>query len=158
MLIVGGGAFGTSTAYHLALRGYESVQVMDRFPAPSHDAASTDLNKIIRADYPDAMYSKMGQEAMEVWRSSNSFLAGLFRRTGWLMAAHEVTLGWLQDACKTAQSLGFGDTRWLSNEQVKVQYPVFTGPMSGWINLWNSEAGWVCIFSFYFSTTLIFVV
>ncbi|KAL1869969.1 hypothetical protein VTK73DRAFT_2890 [Phialemonium thermophilum] len=143
ILIIGGGAFGTSTAYHLALRGYTHVRVLDRYDTPSHDAASTDLNKIVRADYPDPMYLKMGVEAMEIWKSPTSFLQGLFHQTGWLMAAHELTIGWLQKAYATAKSLGHGDTRWLSSEDVKRQWPVITGPMEGWKNVWNSEAGWV---------------
>ena len=46
VLIVGGGCFGLSTAYHLLKRGFADVTVIDRsatLPAP--DAASTDLNK-----------------------------------------------------------------------------------------------------------------
>ena len=46
VLIVGAGCFGISTAYHLLLRGFTDVTVVDRsetLPAP--DAASTDMNK-----------------------------------------------------------------------------------------------------------------
>ena len=46
VLIVGAGCFGISTAYHLLLRGFTDVTVLDRsetLPAP--DAASTDMNK-----------------------------------------------------------------------------------------------------------------
>lgn len=46
IVIVGAGCFGLSTAYHLLLRGYKRVTVLDRsdqLPAP--DAASRDLNK-----------------------------------------------------------------------------------------------------------------
>ena len=47
VLIVGGGCFGISTAYHLLKRGFKSVTVVDRsnvLPAP--DAASTDLSAL----------------------------------------------------------------------------------------------------------------
>jgi sarcosine oxidase/L-pipecolate oxidase len=42
VLIIGGGAFGTSTAYHLSARRYDKVTVLDRFAAPSKDAAATE--------------------------------------------------------------------------------------------------------------------
>lgn len=53
-LVVGAGVFGTSTALALVQAGHD-VTVLDRsvdgFVAP--DAASSDLNKIIRADYSE---------------------------------------------------------------------------------------------------------
>src|ERR1700710_1993053 len=90
VLIVGGGAFGTSTAYHLSTRGYDKVLVLDRFAAPSKDAAATDLNKTVRFDYPSLLYSELAQEAMNAWKSPNHPFSGLFRQTGWVMAASEM--------------------------------------------------------------------
>lgn len=46
ILIVGAGAFGLSTAFHLLGRGYTNVTVLDRAKElPAVDAASTDINK-----------------------------------------------------------------------------------------------------------------
>jgi sarcosine oxidase / L-pipecolate oxidase len=48
VLVVGGGCFGISTAYHLLMRGFKNVTVVDRsdvLPAP--DAASTDLSQFL---------------------------------------------------------------------------------------------------------------
>jgi sarcosine oxidase/L-pipecolate oxidase len=46
VVIVGAGAFGLSTAYHLLKSGYTSVTVLDRAEhLPAVDAASTDMNK-----------------------------------------------------------------------------------------------------------------
>lgn len=50
-LIVGAGVFGLSTAYHLLLEGEKDVHVIDKseiLPAP--DAASVDINRIVRYD------------------------------------------------------------------------------------------------------------
>lgn len=69
ILIVGGGAFGTSTAYHLVQRGYRSVRVLDRYVVPSVDAASTDISKIIRSDYNEPLYATMGLESITAWRT-----------------------------------------------------------------------------------------
>lgn len=67
ILIVGGGTFGTSTAYHLSLRGYTNVTVLDRFPIPSVEAAGNDINKVIRSDYAEPLYTKLGNEAIKHW-------------------------------------------------------------------------------------------
>ena len=47
MLIIGGGAWGTSTALALARAGYSSVTVVDPQPVPSLLSAATDVNKIV---------------------------------------------------------------------------------------------------------------
>lgn len=46
VVIVGAGCFGVSTAYHLLLRGYTDVTILDRSPhLPAADAASNDFNR-----------------------------------------------------------------------------------------------------------------
>lgn len=88
ILIVGAGIFGISTAYHLALRSPNpsSITIIDREPVPSVDAASTDLNKIIRADYSNPLYMKLGLEAIEEWKKSPLFKdADVYHQTGWIM-------------------------------------------------------------------------
>ena len=145
VIIVGGGAFGTSTAYHLSQRGYTNVRVLDRFAPPSKDAAATDLNKIVRYDYPNPLYSRLGQEAMDIWKDPNSFLAGFFRPTGWIMAAHEMTQGFLKRALRTSEEAGRKEVRMMSIDETKRKWPEFTGSFPGWTTLWSPEAGWVCI-------------
>lgn len=88
ILIVGAGIFGISTAYHLAKRSSNpaSITVLDRFPAPSQDAASTDINKIIRADYGSPLYMELGLEAIEAWKKDPLFKnSGVYHQTGWIM-------------------------------------------------------------------------
>ncbi|KAK3185733.1 hypothetical protein K4F52_005598 [Lecanicillium sp. MT-2017a] len=143
VLIVGGGAFGTSTAYHLSHRGYANVTVLDRFPPPSKDAAATDLNKIVRYDYPNPLYTKLGLEAMNVWRDPNSLFKGMFRQTGWLMAAHEQTQGFIKAAYEGAQRIGKTSVRWMRTPEIQTSWPEFTGMFDGWTTLWSPEAGWV---------------
>ncbi|KAJ3102806.1 hypothetical protein HDU97_000263 [Phlyctochytrium planicorne] len=70
-LIVGGGTFGLSTAYALRQRGHE-VTVFDRFRIPAEDAASTDINKVVRADYADdVLYQELGLKAIEKFKEWN---------------------------------------------------------------------------------------
>lgn len=60
VLIIGGGTFGLSTAYHLAKSGYTDVTVLDKSQfLPSEDSAGNDLNKIIRAEYEDPWYAEL---------------------------------------------------------------------------------------------------
>jgi sarcosine oxidase/L-pipecolate oxidase len=143
ILVIGGGAFGTSTAYHLSLRGYTSVKVLDRFVAPSKDAAATDLNKIIRYDYPNPLYTKLALEAMAVWKSPTSLLSGLFRGTGWILAAHEITKGFIEAAYNSSRKANVDGVRFMTISEIKRAWPEFTGPFKGWTNLWNPGAGWV---------------
>lgn len=68
-LIIGAGVFGTSTALHLIESDPSAtVTLLDQTPFPCPLAASHDINKIIRADYGDAFYSKLALEAQELWR------------------------------------------------------------------------------------------
>lgn len=143
ILIIGGGAFGTSSAYHLAHRGYTKVTILDRFAAPSKDAAATDLNKIIRFDYPNPLYSKLGLEAMKIWEAPGNLFSGLFRRTGWIMAAHEMTGGFLQSAYETSKQAGREGVKFIDIPETKKMFPEFTGKFPGWTNLWSPQAGWV---------------
>ncbi|KAH9050938.1 FAD dependent oxidoreductase [Lactarius deliciosus] len=74
IIIVGAGCFGISTAYHLLQRGYTNVTVLDRsekLPAP--DAASTDINKIVRTSYPDVFYTQLARDAIQEWNKSDEW-------------------------------------------------------------------------------------
>jgi glycine/D-amino acid oxidase-like deaminating enzyme len=71
-LIVGAGVFGVSTAYYL-IKKYPtaSVTVVDRdaYDAESRVAASWDWNKVVRADYDDIVYCKMGLESLDIFNN-----------------------------------------------------------------------------------------
>lgn len=79
VLIVGAGCFGLSTALHLlrdspksvANRRY-NVTVIDASPTlPAPDAASSDLNKVVRTCYDDEFYTKLAKEAIEMWKAGD---------------------------------------------------------------------------------------
>ena len=86
-LIIGAGIFGISTAYHLALKHPNAkITILDRCPAPSAPAASTDLNKIVRADYSNPLYMNLGFEAISAWKELPFFKnANVYHQTGWIM-------------------------------------------------------------------------
>ncbi|KAI9817432.1 MAG: hypothetical protein M1827_001042 [Pycnora praestabilis] len=99
ILIVGAGIFGISTAYHLSLTHPhpQSITILDRGPYPSSPAASTDINKIIRADYSSAFYMSLAYEAIDAWSTWPVFKKhrindndeNQYHRTGWVMLDEE---------------------------------------------------------------------
>ncbi|KAL6720694.1 hypothetical protein ACLMJK_002619 [Lecanora helva] len=73
-LIIGAGVFGASTALHLSQqKPAPTVILIDRAPYPCPIAASHDINKIVRSDYGDIFYCKLGLETLEKWRNDPLF-------------------------------------------------------------------------------------
>lgn len=142
VLIIGGGTFGSSTAYHLSQRGYKSIKVLDRWPIPSVEAAGNDINKVIRADYSEPLYSRLAGEALKVWQDQSGILKGLFYQTGWLIGTGDLTLPFCEASLKNAEKLGHEKGQWLSANEVKSRWPVLTGNFPDWQILWNGNAGW----------------
>ena len=86
VLIVGGGVFGASAAVQLRARG-ASVLLVDPGPLPHPDASSTDISKLVRADYgSDDLYTSLMLEAFRGWRELNVWSGqNLFHETGVLI-------------------------------------------------------------------------
>lgn len=71
ILVVGAGGMGAATALELARRGHR-VRLLDSGPLPNPDAASTDRNKVVRADYGgDVFYTELAREAIDRWLALN---------------------------------------------------------------------------------------
>lgn len=143
ILIVGGGTFGTSTAYHLAQRGYQKITVLDRSAPPSEIAAGNDINKIVRADYPEPLYARLATEATKLWRDPEGLYQGLYHRCGWILAASDSSVSWIEESVKTAGELGQETARPISAEEVTRRWPSFNGAMEGWKSFHSNAAGWV---------------
>ncbi len=90
ILVVGAGVFGVSAALELRLRGH-TVTLMDPGPLPHPDASSTDVSKIVRADYGgDAFYARFARACIPEWRRWNSQAGRTFyHETGFLLLAGE---------------------------------------------------------------------
>ncbi|KAG9098070.1 hypothetical protein FS749_004744 [Ceratobasidium sp. UAMH 11750] len=72
VLILGAGCFGLSTAYELLTRGYRDVTIIDRAPElPAPDAASTDLNKVVRSAYRKNAYTRLARESIREWKTGD---------------------------------------------------------------------------------------
>jgi sarcosine oxidase/L-pipecolate oxidase len=67
VLVLGGGVFGLTSALELRARGWQ-VTLLDAGSIPHPDAASTDINKVIRMDYAsDDQYTAMGELSIQRW-------------------------------------------------------------------------------------------
>jgi glycine/D-amino acid oxidase-like deaminating enzyme len=81
-IVVGGGVFGVAAAWSLAARGWGVTLVESGF-LPDPRAASTDISKLVRADYgTDAHYFDMMRAAMPIWRRWGAAEPGLFHDDG----------------------------------------------------------------------------
>lgn len=86
VIVVGGGIFGITGALALAQRG-ASVILADSGPIPHPLAASTDVSKVIRADYgDDELYTDLMREAFVGWdRWNASITPAPYHETGFLL-------------------------------------------------------------------------
>ncbi|KAL4911897.1 FAD dependent oxidoreductase [Aspergillus aurantiobrunneus] len=83
ILIIGGGAFGLSTALHLAQNGYSDITVFEQDEhIPPRYSAANDLNKIVRAEYEDDFYTDLTIKAITAWKTP--LFAPYFHQTGFL--------------------------------------------------------------------------
>ncbi|KAF7560001.1 hypothetical protein G7046_g4153 [Stylonectria norvegica] len=73
VLIIGAGNFGAATALTLIKKGVVKVTLVDTAAFPNPRAASHDVNKIVRDDYPDKLYMRMLAKAMPMWRTDDLY-------------------------------------------------------------------------------------
>ncbi len=86
VVIAGAGVVGAATALELRRRGAK-VTLLEPGPVPHPDAASTDISKLIRADYGrDTFYTALMETSLVRWREWNArWAAPLFHETGILV-------------------------------------------------------------------------
>ncbi|KAK1983777.1 FAD dependent oxidoreductase [Colletotrichum cereale] len=146
IVIIGAGTFGISTAYHLAKRGYTNIRCLDRHPLPSLDSAGHDLNKIIRTEYEEPLYTALALEALDAWRQPE--WNGIFHETGRIVT----TLGdplaekHLRESYENLTKAGQAGGLELvdGKEQIAKHVPQLRNAngIENWKGLWNSQGGW----------------
>ncbi|ODO02036.1 hypothetical protein L198_02767 [Cryptococcus wingfieldii CBS 7118] len=82
VLVVGAGELGAATAVSLLRAGkFGEVTVIDRAAElPALDAASCDINKVVRFDYVDADYSALAKKAIDEWNKPE--WKGIYHQAG----------------------------------------------------------------------------
>ncbi|KAJ5948266.1 hypothetical protein N7466_001281, partial [Penicillium verhagenii] len=143
IIIIGGGTFGTSTAYHLAKKNYTNVIVLDRFAVPSKEAAGNDINKVVRTEYPEPLYAKLASDARTIWSDPKGLFAGLYNPSGWIIGVSDRSQAFVDGSIKSAQALGFEPPRLMSTEEIHKRWPVLNGDFQGWSSYWSPNAAWV---------------
>ncbi|EYE92074.1 NAD(P)/FAD-dependent oxidoreductase [Aspergillus ruber CBS 135680] len=92
LLIIGAGTWGSSTALHLARRGYTNVTALDPYPVPSAISAGNDVNKIISSGQYSTNKDEieinelLARQAFEGWNNDPLFKP-YYHDTGLLMSA-----------------------------------------------------------------------
>ncbi|KAK1674024.1 FAD dependent oxidoreductase [Colletotrichum godetiae] len=149
ILIVGGGTFGLSAAYHFTRAGYKCITILEKGKSvPSSLSAGNDVNKIIRAEYEDPFYTELALQAMSEW-TDNELFAPHYHQTGYLLAnssaAPEKTKKTL---AKSLESIRVHPA-WAgriepikSREDITKAAPALDGPMKGWEGYFNQFAGY----------------
>ncbi|WQF82118.1 Putative FAD dependent oxidoreductase, FAD/NAD(P)-binding domain superfamily, MTOX family [Colletotrichum destructivum] len=150
IIIVGAGAFGLSTAYHLSLAGYTNISVFDKHEQiPPRDSAANDINKIFRAEYEDSFYTNLTIKAAAAWQTP--LFAPSFHRTGFL---HCVSARAPERAAETLQRFqkASEDHPLLAKHVVPINggkdinhnvWQYGEGPCSGWKGYLNRFDGYV---------------
>ncbi|TFK50911.1 FAD dependent oxidoreductase [Heliocybe sulcata] len=141
IVIIGAGCFGISTAYHLLKRAYTCVTVLDKSPMlPAPDAASTDINRMVRSSYSDPFYNKLCRQAIAAWNDQAEW-PGVYHESGVLMGG----VGndpYTDAAYKTDLAMGARVQDLPDNTAIQSVLPsrVRTGLFKGYIS-W--DGGWV---------------
>ncbi|KAI8344226.1 FAD dependent oxidoreductase [Chlamydoabsidia padenii] len=153
VIIVGGGCFGLSTAYALSLKKEYEVWVYDRQQIPAPDAASTDINKIVRFDYADdEMYMRLMLEALPYWHQYNKERAEqgkepVFHQTGVLMMSSNGSYSEFEKrSLARIRQAGYGHVidELLTPESIIKRYPQFESAVRNGFNIGyvNKAGGW----------------
>lgn len=142
IIIIGAGVFGLCTALELSERGYTNVTVLDRHLPPVPDGSSVDVSRIIRPDYADVFYARIGLDAVRGWATE---YAPFFHRSGLLCVQSEgsVQHTYLEQSKQNLESLGASVTiKTFQGNEATNEFPGIHGDLSRTQGYWNNECGW----------------
>ncbi|MBM4193822.1 MAG: N-methyl-L-tryptophan oxidase [Gemmatimonadetes bacterium] len=142
VIVVGLGAMGSATAYHLAARG-QRVLGIDQYKPPHAMGSSHGESRIIRQVYYEhPLYVPLVQRAHELWRKleKDSNTPGLLTVTGGLMLGRESS-GLIKGARRAAAEFSLPCEE-IRHDQLQDRFPPFM-PLSGMKALFDPAAGFL---------------
>jgi len=124
-VVVGAGALGTATAYHLARSGASDVLVLEQFEMGHAKGASEDHSRIIRHSYDDDHYTVLTPDMYAQWREvERESGLELVVKTGGLDLAVSGTSGHAElDACAGSLARAGIDHELLDAADVRRRWP-----------------------------------
>jgi sarcosine oxidase len=129
VVVVGAGAFGAWTAYHLQRAG-KRVVLLDAYGPSNARASSGGETRIIRMGYgADEIYTRMAMRALTIWKELKSD-DPLFYPTGVLWLAHENEPN-AQETLATLRKLSVRHTQ-LTRADLERGYPQFAFGKANW--------------------------
>jgi len=148
ILIVGGGTWGSSTALHLARRGYKNVTVLDPYAFPSPIAAGTDLNKIVElvassgAEQQTAL-DDLKTLAAYAWRNDPVFKP-YYHETGFAVAANSPEgIAYMEEEEVVGDKTDYVALNCAEDFRGIMREGVLTGTFPGWKGyLRKKDGGW----------------
>lgn len=144
ILILGGGCFGLAAALELRARGWK-VTLIDQGRLPHHDAASTDISKVVRMDYgSDEQHTAMGERSLARWHAWNAHWGeDLYHEVGFLvMSRDEMQPGGFEHDSRQFLTARGHKLRRTSTEMLRELHPMwnhniyrdgYLNPIGGWV-------------------------
>jgi sarcosine oxidase len=138
--VIGAGAFGAWTAWHLREAG-RSVLLVDKYGPANARASSGGESRIIRMSYgPDEIYTRFSHRSLGLWKSLFATVGRpeLFQRTGVLWMARGDMPSPLASLA-TLGRLGLKHER-VPEDELRQRYPQIVVPPGGWA-IFEPESG-----------------
>lgn len=140
ILIIGAGIFGLTLSLELHQRGYTNITILDRYVPPVPDGSSVDISRVIRPDYADAFYAKLGLEAMEGWNSSPH--KRFFHQSGLLSVSQTQDHPYIRGSRRNLEDMGLSVER-CDEPLVRRKCRGFSPQVQQLDGYFNSTCGWV---------------
>jgi len=144
-IILGAGMSGLTAALELRRRGW-AVTVADQGPVPHPDAASTDISKVVRADYgDDELYCEMAEQSIAGWRRWNAkWGRELYHECGYLLlaAGNAMRPGGYEEKSFRVQARRGQKVEPVDAAKLQARHPQWDSKRYG-AGYYNPNAGWV---------------